>query len=127
MRFTATDNGNNDDTGSCCRNEGPSLQNPAVPVRQKIKEAVKYAFVTLPKEIGLEIIVGIALASFITVFEPIQHLINEYLTGLVGYFFVLIIGLVTYVCSTASVPMADAFMKSGMSNRSHPQGKLFRL
>ena len=85
-------------------------------VGQKAKEAVTYAFVTLPKEIGLEIILGIAIASFITVFEPIQYVISEYLTGLFGYVFVLIIGLVTYVCSTASVPMADAFMESGMSH-----------
>ena len=35
--------------------------------------------------------------------------------GLTGYFFILIMGLLTYVCSTASVPMADAFLQSGMS------------
>jgi len=81
----------------------------------KIKEVIVYAFVTLPKEIGVEILIGIAIASFITVFEPIQHLIREYLTGMVGYLFILAIGLVTYVCSTASVPMADAFLRSGMS------------
>ena len=59
---------------------------------------------------------GIALASFITVFEPIQYLIREYLIGFVGYFFILIIGLATYVCSTASIPMADAFLQSGLSH-----------
>ena len=58
----------------------------------------------------------IAIASFITVFGPVRHLISEYLTGLFGYAVVLIIGMVTYVCSTASVPMADAFMKSGLSH-----------
>lgn len=97
---------------SCCHDK--EALKPTV--GQKIKEAVAYAFVTLPKEIGVEILIGIALASFITVFEPIQHLIREYLTGIAGYFFVLIIGLVTYVCSTASVPMADAFLQSGMSH-----------
>jgi len=100
---------------SCCQPEHQNAQGSNTPIGQKIKEIFIYAFVTLPKEIGVAIIIGIALASFITVFEPIQHLIREYLTGMAGYFFVLTIGLVTYVCSTASVPMADAFLQSGMS------------
>jgi len=100
---------------SCCQSEDQEGKKPNPTTGQKMKEVFVYAFVTLPKEIGVEIIIGIALASFITVFEPIQHLIREYLIGMVGYFFILIIGLVTYVCSTASVPMADAFLKSGMS------------
>lgn len=103
---------NGQEQDSCCHDK--EALKPTV--GQKFKEAVAYAFVTLPKEIGVEILIGIALASFITVFEPIQYLIREYLTGIAGYFFVLVIGLVTYVCSTASVPMADAFLQSGMSH-----------
>ena len=100
---------------SCCQSKhSTDLKAPST-IDQKIKEILVYAFVTLPKEIGLEVVIGIALASFITVFEPIQHLIREYLTGAVGYLFILITGLLTYVCSTASVPMADAFLQSGMS------------
>jgi hypothetical protein len=99
----------------CCQSQKNNGKSPDSTVSQKIKEVFSYAFITLPKEIGLEIIIGVALASFITVFEPLRYLIREYLTGLTGYFFILIIGLVTYVCSTASIPMADAFLHSGMS------------
>ena len=106
----------NDEPGSCCHTETTPVRSSDARTGQKIKEAITYAFVTLPKEIGVEVLIGIAIASFITVFEPIRHLISEYLTGLFGYVFVLIVGLVTYVCSTASVPMADAFIKSGMSH-----------
>jgi len=104
-----------DDDDSCCHPEHKDDNGSKVSVVQKIKEVFSYAFVTLPKDIGVEIIIGVAVASFITVFEPIQFLIREYLIGLTGYIFVLIIGLLTYVCSTASVPMADAFIQSGMS------------
>lgn len=104
-----------DSEASCCKAPAQDNEGSNAPMGQKIKGVFSYAFITLPKEIGIEVIIGIALASFITVFEPIQHLIREYLTGLTGYFFILIIGLVTYVCSTASVPMADAFLQSGMS------------
>lgn len=100
---------------SCCDVEHEDVKESKVPFTQKIKEVFSYAFGTLPKEIGVEIIIGVAIASFITVFEPIQYVIREYLIGAVGYVFVLAIGLVTYVCSTASIPMADAFMQSGMS------------
>lgn len=82
----------------------------------KMKDALRYAYITLPKEIGREILLGIALASLIVTFEPIQKFIQGYLTGPLGYIFILIVGLLTYVCSTASVPMADALIKSGMSH-----------
>jgi uncharacterized membrane protein YraQ (UPF0718 family) len=116
MRLKDDGMGNDNEAKSCCHSPEDPVRGSDVRLRGKIKEAIHYAFVTLPKEIGLEIIIGIAIASFITVFEPIQHLISEYLTGLFGYFLVMVIGLVTYVCSTASVPMADAFMKSGLSH-----------
>jgi len=105
----------NEEGDPCCHSENKDDKKLSSTLGQKIKEVFSYAFITLPKKIGIEIIIGIALASFITVFEPIQYLIREYFTGAVGYFFILIIGLITYVCSTASVPMADAFMQSGMS------------
>ena len=98
---------------SCCSENEISANN--IPLRKKIQQALYYAFVTLPKTIGLEIILGITLSSFIVICEPIQHFIHEHLMGFVGYVFVVIFGLITYVCSTASVPMADAFIKSGMS------------
>jgi uncharacterized protein len=113
-------------SGNCCTDtssnpaieDEPDWQNKNQPtlIFREFKEALRYAFVTLPKEIGVEILVGIAIASFITIFEPLQHLIREYLTGAVGYIFVLSVGLATYVCSTASVPLADALLQSGMSH-----------
>ena len=82
----------------------------------KIEGALRYAFITLPKEIGLELLLGVAVASFVMVFKPAQLMIKEYLGGIYGYVFSLAVGLTTYVCSTASVPMADAFLKNGMSS-----------
>lgn len=102
---------------TCCADDHGSsgTSGASATPSQKIKEAIYYAFVTLPKEIGVEILVGIGVASFITVFEPVQHFIRDNLVGYVGYGVILVFGLLTYVCSTASVPMADAFLKSGMS------------
>lgn len=96
----------------CCKEEEKSENKKSF--SSKIKGAFVYAFITLPREIGLELILGIAVASLIMVFYPVQNFIKEYLSGAWGYVFSLSVGLATYVCCTANVPMADAFLKSGM-------------
>jgi len=102
---------------SCCSEEsGDSKPALEASLSGRLKGTFRYALIKLPKEMGREILIGIAIASFITVFDPIQHFIQHYLMGLLGYFVVLIFGLLTYVCSTASVPMADALMQSGLSS-----------
>jgi uncharacterized membrane protein YraQ (UPF0718 family) len=102
------------DIQDCCGNGCSHPEHRAF--LAKMKDALRYAYITLPKEIGREILLGIALASFIVSFGPVQHFIREFLTGPVGYLFILIFGLLDYVCSTASVPTADALIKSGMSH-----------
>ena len=102
------------DAVSCC-SDGHQAHSSAKTVFEKIEDSLRYAFLTLPKELGLSLLLGVALASFIMTFQPAQHLIEEYLQGVGGYAFGLIFGLATYVCSTGDVPLADAFVKSGMS------------
>jgi len=102
---------------ACCQTSQEPHENVKI-IHKKtspVKAALSYAFITLPKEMGLEILLGIAFASFIVVFDPLQHFIRDYLTGLLGYGAVVVVGLFSYVCSTASVPMADALITSGMS------------
>lgn len=76
---------------------------------------LKYSFWEMPKELGIEILVGLILAAFVASFLPLGFFIRHYLSGWFGYVFSVIFGLVMYVCSTASVPLADAFMKQGLS------------
>jgi len=105
---------NMQETKDCCHDEKEN-QSADLSFAQKVKNVFTYAFITLPKEIGFEILIGIGIASFISVFAPIQHFIQQYLSGMFGYVFIIIMGLITYVCSTASVPLADALLNSGMS------------
>lgn len=96
----------------------PSLaeNTPGQSWRDKVKDALHNAFIVLPKEMGREILLGIAVASFIVSFSPVQQFIRTYLIDpVIGYTFILVFGLIDYVCSTASVPMADALIHSGMS------------
>lgn len=81
----------------------------------RIKSILKFSFLDMPKEIGLEVILGLILAAAVASFFPIGRLIKLYLSGAWAYPFSLIFGLIMYFCSTASVPLVDAFLKQGMN------------
>lgn len=82
---------------------------------RKVISALKYAFIDMPKEIGFELFIGLVLAAVVSTFVPIGRLIKTYLVGWVGYAFVVIFGILTYICSTATVPFVDSLMNQGLS------------
>lgn len=88
---------------------------PKKTLKQKIGSMFKYAFIDLPKEIGIEITVGVLLAVVINTFAPIQYIIKNFLSGFYGYLFSVIFGLIMYICSTASVPLVFAFYQQGLN------------
>lgn len=115
--WNIAEEGNNEQSlkkEDCCHKDKPKTEFKQG-FLEKLKEILIYAYIDLPKNMGLEILIGIALASFIDIYEPLQNFIQHYLVGIVGYVFILFFGLFTYVCSTASVPMAHALLNSGMS------------
>jgi uncharacterized membrane protein YraQ (UPF0718 family) len=82
---------------------------------QKFISAMKYAFIELPKEIGLELLVGLVLAAVVATFNPLGRLIKTYLGGWFGYAFAIVFGILMYICSTATVPLVDSMIRQGMS------------
>jgi len=82
---------------------------------QRIVSVFRFAFIEMPKEIGLETLVGLFLAAFVSTFVPIGIWIKNYLFGGWGYLFALIFGLVTYFCATASVPLVHALITQGLA------------
>ncbi len=46
---------------------------------------------------------------------PVGKFVGDYFSGGLGYLFSLIFGLMMYICSTASVPLVDAFISQGMN------------
>ena len=83
---------------------------------EKLAAALKYAYIELPREIGLELFIGLILAALVATYLPIGYLIKTYLSGWIGYLFSVIFGLLMYICSTASVPLIDSLMKQGMNS-----------
>lgn len=84
-------------------------------MRQRIKSIFRFAFISMPKDIGLELFIGIILAAVVATVLPIGLWIENNLVGVLGYGFSLVFGLVMYICSTATVPLVDAFMNQGLA------------
>jgi uncharacterized membrane protein YraQ (UPF0718 family) len=83
--------------------------------RSHIKSILKFSFVDMVKEIGPELLLGLVLATIVVAFVPVGEWIRHNLIGAAGYGFSLIFGLVMYICSTATVPLVDAFIKQGLA------------
>jgi hypothetical protein len=83
---------------------------------RKVISALKYAYIELPKEIGVELLIGIVLAAFVATFMPLGRLIKAYLSGWFGYAFAVIFGILMYICSTATVPLVDSLIQQGMNS-----------
>ena len=81
----------------------------------RVKHVFKYAFVDMVKEIGPEILLGLALAAVVASITPVSKFVGAYLSGGYGYLFSLVFGIMMYICSTASVPLAHAFISQGMN------------
>ncbi len=74
----------------------------------------RFAYIQMPKDIGKETLVGLALAASVDSIMPVGYLVRHYLKGSIGYLFAVIFGLVMYICATMGVPLVDALIKQGL-------------
>ena len=83
--------------------------------KERLTSVFRYAFVDMVKEIGPELLLGLALAALVAAIAPVGKFVGSYLSGGLGYLFSLVFGLLMYICSTASVPLVHAFVSQGMN------------
>jgi len=81
----------------------------------RLKHVFRYAFVDMVREIGPELLLGLALAALVATITPVGKFIGDYFGGGLAYPFSLIFGLMMYICSTASVPLVHALISQGMN------------
>ena len=81
----------------------------------RLRSVLNYAYVEMPREIGVEMLVGIVLAAFVRAVTPVGTLMRNYLTGFRAYVFSVVFGILMYMCATMSVPLVDAFVKQGFA------------
>lgn len=81
----------------------------------KFVRAMRYGFFSLPADIGKALVIGVLVAALIATVVP-KDFFGPYLgKGLLPMFVMMAVGIPIYVCATASVPMAAAFVAAGIS------------
>ena len=81
--------------------------------KKTLKDAVVYAFITLPQDIAWPLLKGILLAGLLTLIIP-ENFFQDY--GITGWSAMMLMALVSipmYICATASVPIAAGLILSG--------------
>jgi uncharacterized protein len=99
---------------SLCDDDSPHIHN--FRFFERMRSALKFAFYELPKDIGLEIFIGIVLAAIVVTAVPVGQWIKQNLGDFRGYVFALVFSLIMYICSTATVPLVEAFLRQGLSS-----------
>ncbi|MFA5864593.1 MAG: SO_0444 family Cu/Zn efflux transporter [Phycisphaerae bacterium] len=91
----------------------------SVELRQKhgkIYRMLEHGFVTLPKDIAVHLLIGLLVAGLISALVPPHYFSNSFLGGGIGAMLaMMLLGIPTYVCASASVPMAMALIAKGVS------------
>jgi uncharacterized membrane protein YraQ (UPF0718 family) len=84
-------------------------------IGQKLWSGIHYGFFDLYRELSGWIVVGFIVAGTISLWLP-QDLTSRYLGGgLVTMLLMLAVGIPTYICATASTPVAAALIIKGVS------------
>lgn len=82
---------------------------------RKLKRGLKYGFVTLPRDIGKAMLVGLLIAAFISALVPDGYFAEKLGTGFFAMVVMMFLGIPVYVCATASVPVAAALILKGLT------------
>jgi uncharacterized membrane protein YraQ (UPF0718 family) len=76
---------------------------------------MRYGFISLPRDIGKSLLVGLAIAALISTFVPDDFFVDRLGKGLPAMLLMMAIGIPLYVCASASVPVAAALILKGLS------------
>ena len=94
---------------SCCAKEEKTT------FAQKIKVAANYAYVEMMQDIGRWLVLGLVVASVITVFVPDSFFSLFAGRPFASMLMVLLFAIPMYLCATGSIPIAVALMLKGLS------------
>lgn len=81
----------------------------------KLKEMFRYSFIEFLQDISTWLIIGLLIATLISVIIPNNFLSEKIHNNFVGMLIILLIAGPFYICATASVPIAAVLMLKGLS------------
>lgn len=79
------------------------------------RRALSYGLITLPRDIGPALLVGVLIAGVLAALVPPGSLAAYLGGGLMSILLLMAAGVPLYVCATASVPIAAGFIHMGAS------------
>lgn len=91
------------------------FQEKTPPKEHWFKRIFVYAFVTFLQDISRWLILGLVLATLITILVPESWFTEHLDTPWINLFIVLVASVPLYVCATSSVPIAAALLLKGIS------------
>jgi hypothetical protein len=83
--------------------------------RGRLRTVFSYGFMTLPRDIGGSLAVGLVLAALISALVPAGSLAGLLGGGIVPILVMMVVGIPLYVCATGTVPLAAGFIHAGVS------------
>jgi uncharacterized membrane protein YraQ (UPF0718 family)/copper chaperone CopZ len=91
---------------SCCAERGKG---------HFLLRTVRYAFLTLPRDLAKPLLLGVLIAGAINAFVPADSLKPYLGSEILSILAMIAVGIPLYVCATASVPIALGFIHAGFS------------
>lgn len=85
------------------------------PKRSRALLAIAYGFVTLPRDIGRTLLVGLVLAALISAIVPEGYFSTVVPPGWRQILVLMLVGIPIYICATASIPIAARLIFAGVS------------
>lgn len=85
------------------------------PFHHKLKESISYGFGDMIDTMGKWLVIGLVIATLITVFVPDSLFVGLREYPLIAMLVVVMIAVPMYICATGSIPIAMSLMLKGLS------------
>jgi hypothetical protein len=103
------------DPMASCGTDDDSCDDEPSPRRKTLLDGLDYGLVTLPRDIGRALIVGILLSGVISALVEPKALESVLGGGILPMLAAMAVGVPLYVCATASTPIALSLIHAGLS------------
>lgn len=95
----------------CCDSGAPE----AAGLGAKLRDALRYGFVTLVDDLALWLLIGFGLSGAVAAFVPDSFFTDTVPDGLLGMLLMIAVGTPLYICATSSTPIAATLVAKGLA------------
>ncbi len=82
---------------------------------KRLAHGFRFAFITLPGDIGKAMLLGLVIAAFMATIIPDNYFADKLGHPILAMIVMMFLGIPVYVCATASVPIAAVLIMKGLT------------